>query len=59
MFSGITVKKKIYASKTAQITVCLCIGKFKPVCESTNTCHYILDSIKYFFLIHRKCLFCH
>ena len=52
MFGCIAVEKEVYACKTAQICVCLCIGEFVPRCESSDTRHNIFYSVKYFFLIH-------
>ena len=52
MFGGIAVKKEINAGETAQICVSLHIGEVKSLSESSNTCHYIFYSVKYFFLVH-------
>ena len=52
MFGGIAIKKEIYAGETAQICVGLHVGEVKSLCESSDTCHHIFNSIKYFFLVH-------
>ena len=52
MLGGIAVEKEIYAGKPAQVCVGLHIGELIPLGESSNTSHYIFNSIKYFFLVH-------
>ncbi len=52
MLRSITVEKKIYACKTAQICVCLHVGEVVSLRESSNTRYYIFYSVKYLFLIH-------
>ncbi len=56
MFGSIAIKKEIYACETAQICVGLHIGEVISLCESSDTCHYIFNSIKYFFLVHSYAL---
>ena len=56
MFGGIAVEKEIYAGKTAQISVCLWVGKLKPLGECPDTRYHIFDSVKYFFLVHSYAL---
>lgn len=52
MLGSIAVKKEIYACETAQICVCLHVGELMPLGKSSDTCHNIFNSIKYFFLVH-------
>ena len=52
MLGSIAVEKEIYACETAQICVCLRIGEVISLRESSNTCHYIFYSVKYFFFVH-------
>lgn len=56
MFGSITVEKEIYACKTAQVCVSLHVGDVIPLCKSSDTSHYIFNSIKYFFLLHAYAL---
>lgn len=56
MLSSIAVEKEIYACETAQICVGLHVGELIPLCESSDTSHYIFNSIKNFFLIHSYAL---
>ena len=52
MLGGIAVEKEIYACETAQICVGLHVGEVISLGESSDTSHYIFNSIKYFFLVH-------
>lgn len=45
MFGGIAIKKKIYAGKTAQISVGLWVGELKSLGKCPDTCHHKLNSI--------------
>lgn len=52
MFRGVAVKKKINARETEQIGISLRIRELVPLSKSSDTCHYILYSVKYFILVH-------
>lgn len=52
MLGCITVKKKIYAGETAQISVGLLIGELESLGKSADARHHILDPVKYFILFH-------
>ena len=52
MLRSIAIEKEIYTCETAQICVSLHVGELISLSESSDTCHYIFNFIKYFFLIH-------
>ena len=52
MLGSIAIEKEIYACETAQICVGLHVGEVISLGESSDTSHYIFNSIKYFFLVH-------
>ncbi len=52
MLGSIAVEKEIYAGETAQICISLHVRELIPLGESSDTSHYIFNSVKYFFLVH-------
>lgn len=56
MFGSIAVEKEIYACETAEICVCLHVGEVISLGESSDTSHYVFNSIIYLFLVHDNAL---
>lgn len=52
MLGSIAVEKEIYACETAQICVGLHVGELISLSESSDTSHYIFNSIRNLFLVH-------